>query len=230
MILDESAFSDIDDSTRVEEIRDAAYHGADIRPAWIGAHRPRTSIKALKGLANWAGVHYDYYLNFVRDYMERLGYVLDIGCGAGQCTNMLARYSESATGIDSDAYVIDFAARHNLAPNAAFVCNEFPSERFAGPLYDYIFCVETLEHIPYEKQVYFIERALALLRLGGRMFITTPREDTPSPPHVGVWSPGWGNEMAERFGKRVLRRAWFNNGAPVGFLDAPSTHHAWVLE
>jgi SAM-dependent methyltransferase len=227
VILDESAFSDIDDSTHADEIRDAAYHGADIRPAWIGGHRPRTSVESLKGLANWASIHYDYYLNFVREHMERRGNVLDIGCGAGQCVNMLARYSESATGIDSDAYVIDFAGRHNLAPNAAFVLGSFPFQ--SSESYDYIFCVETIEHVAYEKQFTFIDVALGMLREGGMMFITTPREDTPSPPHVGVWSPKWADEMATHLGKRMVRRAYFSNTAPVGFLDAPSTHHAWVL-
>ena len=82
MILDEAAFSDVDDGTLYQEINDAAYHGADIRPAWIGAHRPRTSVASLGGLCHWASVHYDYYLNFVRDYMERRGDTLDIGCGA----------------------------------------------------------------------------------------------------------------------------------------------------
>lgn len=226
MILDESAFSDIDDSTHADEIRDAAYHGADIRPAWIGAHRPRTSVEALKGLANWASIHYDYYLNFVREYVDKRGDTLDIGCGPGQATAMLSRYSVAATGIDPDAYVIDFARKHNLPANAGYLLGSFPDQ--SNGSYDHIFCVETMEHIPYEKQHYFLAAALKMLRPGGKMFITTPKEDSPSPPHIGVWSPKWAEDMATHLGERVIKRGWFSNTQPVGFVEA-GTHHAWVL-
>src|SRR3990167_335272 len=125
MTLDESAFSDVTDEKLCAEINDAAYHGADIRPAWIGAHRPRTEIESPQQMAGWARTHYDFYLNFVRDYMERRGDVLDIGCGAGQCTAMLARYANKALGVDSDKDVIAFALKHNIARDAFFANQPF---------------------------------------------------------------------------------------------------------
>ena len=81
MTLDESVYSDIDTADLYQEVYDAAYHGVDIRHAWIGAHRPQTSVESLRAICRWASTHYDYYLNFVRDYMERRGDVLDVGCG-----------------------------------------------------------------------------------------------------------------------------------------------------
>ena len=230
MILNEADFSDIDDASLYQKIYDTAYHGTDIRPAWIGAHRPRTSVEGLRRIASWASTHYDYYLNFVRDYMERRGDVLDIGCGAGQCTGMLARYSRCATGVDSDATVIDFARRHNAASGALFVQGAFPDTAEPHWQFDYIFCVETMEHIPYGKQAEFVDRALDMLRPDGRMFITTPNEETPSAPHVGVWSREWMGLMAARLDGRVVRRAYFSNTQPTEFLSTPSTHHAWVLQ
>ena len=227
MTLDESAFSDIDSADLYQEVYDTAYHGADIRPAWIGAHRPRTSVDVLQRLSNWACTHYDYYLNFVREYVERRGDVLDIGCGAGQCTAMLARYADSAVGIDIDPEVIKFANKWNVGNRTTFIYGFFPSK--AAGTYDYIFCVETIEHVPYEQQAVFIDRALAMLRPDGRMFITTPNEETPSAPHVGVWSREWMGLMAARLDGRVVRRGYFNNVQPVGFQNEPSTHHAWVL-
>lgn len=229
MTLDEDGFSDVSSAGLVEEIRAAAYHGVDIRPAWIGGRRPRTDIAELKGLRHWADVHYDYYLNFVREYVDRRGHILDIGCGAGQCVAMLARYGESATGMDSDVEVIAFANKHNVVAGATFVRGAFPSKWFGDKRYDYIFCVETMEHIAHDQQDHFLDRALALLTPGGLMFITTPREDTPSPPHIGVWSEGRAETIAARLGDRVLRRAYFSNTNPAVFLDEPATHHAWVL-
>ena len=86
-----------------------------------------------------------------------------------------------------------------------------------------------MEHVPYERQDAFIDAALSMLRPKGLMFITTPREDTPSPPHIGVWSPAVINHLVERLNSRIVKRGYFNNQQPVGFSDEPSTHHAWVL-
>lgn len=227
MMLDEAAFSDIGNPDSYQKIYDAAYHSPDIRPAWIGAHRPRTSVDSLRGLANWASTHYDYYLNFVRDYMEKRGDTLDIGCGAGQSTAMLARYSSSAIGIDADAAVIAFANKWNAGNHTTFIIGSFPDQ--VSGSYDHIFCIETIEHVPYDKQDAFIDAAMAMLRPGGLMFITTPREDEPSPPHIGVWSPTIVDALTKRLGDRIVRQGYFNNQSPVGFGDAPSTHHAWVL-
>ena len=227
MTLDETAFSDIDSADLYQEVHDTAYHGADIRPAWIGAHRPRTSVEELQRIASWASTHYDYYLNFVREYMERRGDVLDIGCGAGQATAMLSRYAEFSEGIDSDEAVIKFARKWNSGERISFFKGSFPEG--AVGVYDYIFCIETIEHVPYEKQTEFIDAALGRLRAGGLMFITTPNETTSSPPHVGVWSPQVVEALANRLGGRIVRRAWFSNTQPTEFLSAPSTHHAWVL-
>ena len=229
MTLDESAFSDVTDEKLRAEINDAAYHGMDIRPAWIGAHRPRTEIESLKQMAGWASTHYDFYLNFVREFMERRGDVLDIGCGAGQATAMLARYADSAAGIDSDESVVAFANKHNSA-TARFIYGAFPSKVFSGgDRFDYIFCVETMEHLPYEQQHYFIARALKMLRDGGRMFITTPNESSASPPHIGIWTKEWTQGMVAHLGERIVKRGYFSNTNPAAGMLETGSHHAWVL-
>jgi len=60
--------------------------------------------------------------------------------------------------------------------------------------------------------------------------VTTPNESTPSAPHIGVWSAEWREKLMGHLGNRVVRRAYFSNTSPVGFLNEPSTHHAWVIE
>lgn len=82
MILSEDLESAINDTSKLEELKAGAY-GNDNRPCWIGAYRPATTCEDLKGLANWAATHYAYYLTFVREFMERRGQILDIGCGCG---------------------------------------------------------------------------------------------------------------------------------------------------
>jgi SAM-dependent methyltransferase len=229
VILDEAAFSDITDPALKQEVRDAAYHGVDIRPAWIGARRPRTEIDGLKDIAHWASVHYDYYLNFVRDHVNKIGDVLDIGCGAGQATAMLARYAGRSVGIDSDENVIEFARKHNTGSGATFIHGAFPSKALNDRHFDYIFCVETMEHLPYDQQQYFLTRALGLLHPDGRMFITTPNEPSASPPHIGIWTKEWVGHMTQHLGPRIEARGYFSNTQPVGMQQEPASHHAWVL-
>lgn len=219
----------VNDETLATEIKDAAYHGADIRPAWIGSHRAETALDSIKGIASWTNTHRSYYLNFVRDYMDHKGDVLDIGCGAGQATAMLRRYSNIAIGIDSDSAVIDFACKHNLGDNIIFTRGAFPDDFRAPAGYDYIFCVETMEHIPYEKQIAFLDAALGMLKPGGKMFITTPNETTCASPHIGLWSPEWSEKLAAHLGDRVERRGFFQNTEPTEWRAVEGTHRAWVL-
>jgi 2-polyprenyl-3-methyl-5-hydroxy-6-metoxy-1,4-benzoquinol methylase len=230
MTLDESEFSDIDDPALVDNLLDVIYKGTDNRPAWIGAHRPRTTLDALRVHADWAFTHYEFYLAFVREFMERKGAVLDIGCGAGQNTAMLSRYSRTAIGIDSDPKAAAFARKHNTVTGASFIAGEFPAPTGPDGWYDYVFAVETLEHVPYEAQERFIKSALALLTTDGLMFITTPREDTPAAPHIGVWSREWSKKMLDEFKENVVRCGHFDNTRPsAGFVDNESTHRALVL-
>lgn len=230
MTLDESQESVINDASMLEELKAGAY-GNDNRPSWAGAHRPVTECAELKGLANWAATHYAYYLTFVRDFVERRGKILDVGCGCGQNTAMLARYSERALGIDPESFGIGFAKKHNASGGAEFICGHFPhGEVWERRPFDYIFCIETMEHIEYRVQEDFMQAALDLLAPDGRLFITTPNETSASGPHHGIWTPEWLGKMAAKFGERIVRRGYFNNlKADEGFVES-GTHHAWVLK
>lgn len=227
--LNESGVSRITDSKLSGEMLDVIYGGSDNRPAWIGGHRPATDIELLKPQASWASTHYDFYLSFVRDYMEPRCKVLDIGCGAGQNTAMLARYSDSSTGIDSDPKAARFAEKYNTVTGAKFILGTFPE--YIPPLkMDYIFCIETMEHIPYEKQFRFLDSALELLETGGLMFVTTPNEEIVEPPHIGIWTTRWLPRILEHLTGRIKKRGYFDNENPdAGILSKPSSHYAFVL-
>ena len=230
MILDESAFSDIDDAAVEAEMLDVIYKGSDNRPAWIGGCVPRTSVEGLRSHAKWAINHRTLYLNFVSEYVERLGNVLDIGCGAGQNTAMLSRYANGVTGIDSDEKAITFARKYNESPGVKFVHGKFPACAVWGDSFDYIFCVETMEHVAYDEQEEFIDKAVLMLRDGGYLFITTPREDSASAPHIGVWSPFWTEKMKKRFAANVVAHWYVDNTQGKTTVDAEIRHHALVMQ
>ena len=229
MKLDESRLSKITNESVVVEMLDVIYGGSDNRPVWIGGYRPTTNINILKPQADWASTHYDFYLNFVEKYMKPDRCVLDIGCGAGQYTAMLARYSNLAMGIDRDPKAIKFANRHNRATGASFMLGNFPCANIQKR-FDYIFCIETMEHIPYEKQLDFIDASLDSLSEGGMMFITTPDEETAAPPHIGIWSSSWMPTIKQHLASRSNLLSHFDNTNPKeGFVDRKSSHYAMVL-
>lgn len=230
LTLDEDSTSTLSDEKLADVLALVSYRGTDNRPAWIGGYRPASDVAQLQGHANWAATHYDFYLNFVRDYVERLGTILDIGCGAGNNTAMLARYGESALGLDSDPLAVAFATKHNRGTGAAFIMMAFPEGADTKHKFDYIFSIETLEHINYDKQRAFLDAALGLLKSGGRMFITTPNEECAGGTHVGIWTKQWTEDMKKHLVTRIERYGYFNNlNSGAGFNAVASSHHALVL-
>jgi len=229
MKLDEEKRSIINDPSVLAEMLDVIYGGSDNRPAWIGGHRPATLLQELKAQAGWACDHYDFYLNFVREHVDKRGRILDIGCGAGQNTSMLARYGDRAIGIDSDPKAITFATKNNKTAGTEFINGSFPEDLDQGG-FDYIFCIETIEHVPYEQQIKFLLAALDKLYDGGRMFITTPNEQIAEPPHIGIWSRSWIPTIFHHIEKNIERRAFFDNKYPDGFVEDESSHYAMVLK
>jgi len=167
----------------------------------------------------------------VREYMSEGGDTLDIGCGAGQNTAMLGRYSRSVVGVDNDRLAIEFARKHNGMTGAEFVLGDFPGAIGKDRLFHHAFMIETIEHVQHNKQFDFIDEALCRLHDGGLLFITTPNEQTSSPPHVGIWSDGWMQQVRERFATQIVREGFFCSAeSGLGFIKNASTHRALVMK
>lgn len=229
MTLDEGKTSIISNADFESELEGVMY-GKDNRPAWVGRYRPFTEVERLKPAAHWATVHYGFYLNFVRDCMTHKGVVLDIGSGAGQNAAMLTRYSEMVFGLEPDARAFEFSVTYNLVPqHLKFILGAFPTKDMT-PKFDYIFIIETIEHIEHAKQFDFLGAALATLKEDGLLFITTPNESTSSAPHVGIWSPGWMQKIQEHFPSNIQRNGFFSNKEPdAGFSDDNKRSHRAVV-
>jgi len=223
VILDEAEASVIDDPKLMKQICIASAG----KPAWIGSRRPETNLDVgVGGSRVWASVHYRFYLNFVEHFMERRGRVLDIGCGNGQNTAMLGRYSEYVEGIDPD---VEFASKYNAGEWVKFIKGRFPENINRESRYDYIFCVETIEHVPYDEQEGFIGVALGLLAPNGMMFITTPNEQSAGGDHKGIWTNDIARNRVFKFHNHVVCYGFFSNANPVGICSHGASHRMMVL-
>lgn len=101
-------------------------------------------------------------------HLPAAGHVLDVGCGLGGATRILARRGLACLGIDPCAAAIDFAratAPADAAPRyevTGFLDGTSPVQRFEGVLF-----LEVLQHLPALDLL--LERSLALTAPGATL-------------------------------------------------------------
>ena len=106
------------------------------------------------------------------------GRLLDIACGVGYGTHLLAERVASATevvGVDSSPGAIAYARERYADSRIAYiVCDAMTFESPGG--FDTIISLETTEHLPEPRR--FLRSLAALLRPAGRLIASVPT--TPS--------------------------------------------------
>jgi 2-polyprenyl-3-methyl-5-hydroxy-6-metoxy-1,4-benzoquinol methylase len=100
--------------------------------------------------------------------------VLDVGCGSGVVSDLLASMGADVTGVDANAKAIAFARATFHRPNLGFQCAYVEELAYAPSSIDRVYCLEVIEHL-YEQQVHVLLATFArLLRPGGVLTLTTP--------------------------------------------------------
>jgi ubiquinone/menaquinone biosynthesis C-methylase UbiE len=101
--------------------------------------------------------------------------VIDVACGEGYGTALLARSAVQATGVDVSAQAIEHArAAYASMPNARFVegsCTDLP---FDDASVDLAVSFETIEHI--EPQERFLDELARVLRPDGVLLLSCPNK------------------------------------------------------
>jgi len=98
--------------------------------------------------------------------------VLDIACGEGYGTRLLAQRAERAIGVDIAANAVRHAARKYKHPNLKFLtgsCLKIPLENESV---DFVVSFETIEHL--ETHDTFLLEIRRVLRPGGTLIISCP--------------------------------------------------------
>ncbi|HEX8500248.1 MAG TPA: class I SAM-dependent methyltransferase [Pyrinomonadaceae bacterium] len=107
---------------------------------------------------NHNGLYHGYLLSHVP---ERCRHVLEIGCGTGGFSRLLARRAERVLAVDLSPQMIRLAReRSELQPNIEFVNADAMAFRLPDGQFDCVATLTTLHHLPAESALRKIKKAL----------------------------------------------------------------------
>lgn len=114
------------------------------------------------------GYHYELALRYVRPASQ----VLDVACGTGFGTRLLAQHCAAVVGLDRDEESIARARATANGCASEYVVADATQMPFAEAVFDTVVSFETLEHVPPQRFLEEIERVLAP---GGLLLLSTPQ-------------------------------------------------------
>ena len=119
---------------------------------------------------------YLYATQFVKDKV-----ILDIACGEGYGSYLLAQYAKQVVGVDISVETIDHAISSYSRENLEFKVGSLAHIPFQDEaIFDGIVSFESIEHVSEEEQVAFMKEAKRVLKPGGFLLISTPNKLTYS--------------------------------------------------
>ena len=145
--------------------------------------------------------------------------VLDLGCGSGYGSKMLAEVAGHVTGADVSANAVAHARREFSRPNLEFA--ELPAAGglpFEDQSFDAVVCFQVIEHVPDDR--HFVREIARVLRPGGVAILATPDRST----RLFSWQKPWNRWHLREYSaarlENVLRSAFgetemfFMSGTP----------------
>lgn len=139
------------------------------------------------------------------DQAKRKAY-LDFGCGSGFGTEFVGRFFEQSYGVDRTPLCVDYARKIHSRSGSVYLLDR--SHLHPDLKFNYITCIEMIEHVPVEEAKKVLKYLASVLTEDGLLFLTTPVATTndgsneANPYHVHEYHPGeLKMVMQEFFGK-----------------------------
>lgn len=125
--------------------------------------------------------------NFVVPFIKNRDILLDIPCGSGYGTNILAKEAKSVFGVDIHAGAIQHAKEFFQLSNVEFLEGDMENTlNLKTEKFDTVVSFEGIEHI--KNQKVFLKNIKNLLKRDGLLIISTPRKPHGSPHHTVEFS------------------------------------------
>jgi len=106
---------------------------------------------------------------------------LDAGCGLGVYHSLLSSHSSQVVGIDIIGAHLKQIRANTRVGNIQLACMALEQVGFPNGVFDFIICIETLEHVTNDESV--IKEFRRLLKPGGRIIISVPYKWFPFETH-----------------------------------------------
>ena len=100
--------------------------------------------------------------------------VLDVGCGDGRLTALLAEHAQFVCGIDNQDKPLRFARLIVEQPHVHFIKYDGDSFPVRDGSFDVITCFDVIEHIPPDQVPALLSAIAKALKPGGSVYFTTP--------------------------------------------------------
>jgi SAM-dependent methyltransferase len=186
-------------------------------------HRIREDFDRIALLTEQHGALGDVYHRYLQDQLPaRCECALEIGCGTGAFTRLVAARSRRVIGIDLSPQMIRFARQQSGdCPNIQYVLGDVMQQSLPAEGYDCIVSLATLHHLPLHETMVKMKDALTP---GGTLII----HDLTADEHLldkvisGLAYPvscAWRLWKTGRpWMPRVLRKAWAEHGKDETYL------------
>jgi SAM-dependent methyltransferase len=145
--------------------------------------------------------------------------VVDMACGEGYGSDVLARCAARVTGVDANPEAHEHARLKYTRPGVSFVRDMV--ETYSEPCDAVVFC-QTIEHVQDPKAV--LDHFRSLLRPGGTAYVTTPNVLTLAPPGEERSGNPWHIKEYRAHEFRELCEASFGSVELLGLFHARKLH------
>ena len=130
---------------------------------------------------------------------QKLNAVLDIGCGNGEYTFIIAQKVKSAVGVDPDEKSVRSANRNYKCKNVSFQVARAESLDFSSNSFDTVVFCQSLHHVPIKFQSKALNEAWRVLKAHGILLIIEPVYRKGSLEEIGCL---YHDEREARYGAR----------------------------
>jgi SAM-dependent methyltransferase len=104
-------------------------------------------------------------------------WVLDIACGSGWGSLLLAEKAKAVQGVDISQEAVEYARREYKAPNLYFLQGSILEIPFPEGTFDIVNSIETFEHVKRFEAEKMISECHRVLKPGGLYVFSTPDGD-----------------------------------------------------
>jgi ubiquinone/menaquinone biosynthesis C-methylase UbiE len=129
----------------------------------------------------WWGEHVHRYYEALK-LVDNNAFVMDIACGTGFGSSLLAEKAASVTGCDISKEAIEYCNQHFKRKNLKFNIEDGTKLSFSDAAFDIVISFETIEHTTEFHKM--LDEFRRVLKSSGRAIISTPNFPVNSPSGI----------------------------------------------